>query len=164
MIRNAFQNTFAARLRCKPEGFFRKSEGFFRESESFFWRIGRLLSKSAGFVHISFRNVVQLRFTYLPRSRLDLPRLHLGLPRLRLSRNSGPATEGFSNRGINFKDAYRIGTSNRLFYIKATKRTKDSLYSTCLQRNWAHVVNIFQKTLTGGRYNKSNYPMQELWR
>ena len=26
------------------------------------------------------------------------------------------------------------------------------------------VVNVFQKTLTGGRYNKSNYPMQELWR
>ena len=26
---------------------------------------------------------------------------------LRSSRNSSPATEGFSNRGINFKDAYR---------------------------------------------------------
>ena len=45
--------------------------------------------------------------TYLPRSRLDLPRSRLGLPCLRLSQNSGPATEGFSNRGINFKDAYR---------------------------------------------------------
>jgi len=45
--------------------------------------------------------------TYLPRSRLELPRSRLGLPRLRLSRNSGTATEGFSNRGINFKDAYR---------------------------------------------------------
>ena len=43
----------------------------------------------------------------LPRSRLDLPRSRLGLPRLRLSQNSGPATEGFSNRGIKFKDAYR---------------------------------------------------------
>jgi len=27
----------------------------------------------------------------------------------------------------------------------------------------ARVVNVFQKTLTGGRY-ESNYPMQELWR
>ena len=45
--------------------------------------------------------------TYLPRSRLDLPRSRLGLPRLCLSRNSGPATKGFSNRGINFKDMYR---------------------------------------------------------
>jgi len=43
---------------------------------------------------------------YLSHSRLDLPRLRLGLPRLRLSRNSSPATEGFSNRGINFKDVY----------------------------------------------------------
>ena len=23
---------------------------------------------------------------------------------------------------------------------------------------------MFQKTLTGGRYNESNYPVQELWR
>ena len=45
---------------------------------------------------------------YLPRSRLDLPRSRLGLPRSHLSRNSGPAMEGFSNRGINFKDAYRM--------------------------------------------------------
>jgi len=44
--------------------------------------------------------------TYIPRLRLDLPRSRLGLPRLRLSRNSGPATEGLSNRSINFKDAY----------------------------------------------------------
>ena len=45
--------------------------------------------------------------TYLPRSRLDLPHSRLGLPCLRLSRNSGPAAERFSNRGINFKDVYR---------------------------------------------------------
>ena len=44
------------------------------------------------------------------------------------------------------------------------KLTKDSLYSMHLQSNWARVVNIFQKTLTGGRYNESHYPMQELWR
>ena len=43
-----FQN---AHLHHKLEGFFRKSEGFFRESESFFRRSGRLLPKSAGFVH-----------------------------------------------------------------------------------------------------------------
>ena len=30
------------------------------------------------------------------------------------------------------------------------KLTKDSLYSMHLQRKWARVVNIFQKTLTGG--------------
>ena len=28
---------------------------------------------------------------------------------------------------------------------------------------FTRVVNIFQKTLTGGHYNESNYPMQELW-
>ena len=44
--------------------------------------------------------------TYLPRSQLDLPHSRLGLPRLRLSRNSGQATEGFSNCSINFKDVY----------------------------------------------------------
>jgi len=44
--------------------------------------------------------------TYLPRSCLDLSHSRLSLLRLRLSRNSGPATEVFSNRGINFKDAY----------------------------------------------------------
>jgi len=57
--------------------------------------------------HITFQNAVQLLLTYLPRSRLDLPCSRLGLPCLHLSRNSGQATEGFSNRGINFKDAYR---------------------------------------------------------
>ena len=41
----------ALRLRRRPEVFFRKSEDFFRECESFFRRIGRLLPKSAGFVH-----------------------------------------------------------------------------------------------------------------
>ena len=78
-------------------------------------KIGRLLPRIGKFfpknrkasseerwvrTHISFRNGAA-SLTYLPRSRL-------GLPRLRLSRISGPATEGFSNRGIDFKDAYRI--------------------------------------------------------
>ena len=45
---------------------------------------------------------------YLPRLRLDLPRSRLGLPCLCLFQNSGPATEDFSNRGINFKDTYCI--------------------------------------------------------
>ena len=45
---------------------------------------------------------------YLLRSRLDFPRSRLGLPRLHWSQNSGPATEGFSNLGINFKDAYHM--------------------------------------------------------
>ena len=79
--------------------FSEESEGFFRRA------LGSYTHK------FPKRNAASL--TYLPRSRLDLPRLRLGLPRLRLSRNSGPATEAFSNRGINFKDAYRISEENR---------------------------------------------------
>ena len=33
---------------------------------------------------------------------------------------------------------------------------------TCLVATNLRVVNIFQKTLTGGHYNESNYPVQEL--
>jgi len=33
----------------------------------------------------------------------------------------------------------------------------------CSVTEHVRVVNIFQKTLTGGCYNESNYPMQELW-
>ena len=106
-IRNAFPKCVCAQLHRKPEGFFRKSEGFFRESESFFWRIGQRISFQIRTAH-KFPKRGAASLTYLPRSRLDLLRSRLGLPRLRLSRNSGPATEGFSNRGINFKDAYRI--------------------------------------------------------
>jgi len=73
--------------------FSEESEGFFRRA------LGSYTHK------FPIRGAASL--TYLPRSRLDLPRSRLGLPRLRLSRNSGPATEGFPNRGINFKDAYR---------------------------------------------------------
>ena len=73
---------------------------FSEESEGFFRRA--LVS----YTH-KFPKCGAALLTDLPRLRLDLPRSRLGLPRLHLSRNSGPATEGFSNRGINFKDAYR---------------------------------------------------------
>ena len=73
---------------------------FSEESESFF---RRALGSNAH----KFPERGKASLTYLLRSRLDLPRSHLGLLCLRLSRNSGPATEAFSNRGINFKDAYR---------------------------------------------------------
>ena len=73
--------------------FSEESEGFFRTA------LGSYTHK--------FPKRCAASLTYLPRSRLDLPCSRLGLPHLRLSRNSGPATEGFSNRGINFKDAYR---------------------------------------------------------
>ena len=102
-----FRNAFAARLRRKPEGFFQKSEGFFRESESFFRRIGSFFRRALGSYTHKFPKRGAVSLTYLPRSRLDLPRSRLGLPCLHLSRNSGPATEGFSNHGIKFKDAYR---------------------------------------------------------
>jgi len=72
---------------------------FSEESEDFFRRA--LVSYTHKFPK---RGAASLM--YLPRLCFDLPRSRLGLPRLRLSRNSGPATEGFSNRGINFKDAY----------------------------------------------------------
>ena len=64
-------------------------------------RIGKFFPKNrkASYTH-KFPKCGAASLTYLPRSRL-------GLPRLRLSRNSGPAMEGFSNRGIKFKDAYR---------------------------------------------------------
>ena len=74
---------------------------FSEESEGFFRR-------SLGSYTHKFPKRGAALLTYLPRSLLDLPRSRLGLPRLRLSQNSGPATEGFSNRGINFKDAYCI--------------------------------------------------------
>ena len=67
---------------------------FSEESEGFFQR-------ALGSYTRKFPKRSAASLTCLPRSRL-------GLPRLRLSRNSGPATEGFSNRGINFKDAYRM--------------------------------------------------------
>ena len=73
---------------------------FSEESEGFFRR-------ALGSYTHKFPKRGAASLTYLPRSRLDLPRSRLGLLRLRLSRNSGPATEGLSNRGINFKDAYR---------------------------------------------------------
>ena len=76
-----FRNAFAARLRRKPEGFFRKSEGFFRRA------LGSYTHK--------FPKRGAASLMYLPRSRLDLSRSRLGLPPLCLSRNSGPATEGF---------------------------------------------------------------------
>jgi len=69
----------------EPEGFFRRALGLYTH---------KFLKRGAA------------SLTYLPRLCLDLPCSHLCLPRSRLSRNSGPATEGFSNRGINFKDVY----------------------------------------------------------
>jgi len=73
---------------------------FSEESEGFFRR-------ALGSYTHKFLKCGASSLTYLQRSRLYLPCSCLGLPRLRLSRNSGPATEGFSNHGINFKDAYR---------------------------------------------------------
>ena len=73
---------------------------FSEESEGFFRR-------ALGSYTHKFPKRGAASLTYLPRSRLDLPHSRLGLPRLRSSRNSGQATEGFSNHGINFKDAYR---------------------------------------------------------
>jgi len=74
---------------------------FSEESEGFFRR-------ALGSYTHKFPKRGAASLTYFPRSRLDLPRSRLGLPHLCLSRNSGPAMEGFSNRGINFKDAYHI--------------------------------------------------------
>jgi len=67
---------------------------FSEESEGFFRR-------ALGSYTHKFPKHGAALLTNLPRSRLDLPHL-------RLSWNSGPATEGFSNRSVNFKDAYRI--------------------------------------------------------
>jgi len=82
---------------------------FSEESEGFFRR-------ALGSYTHKFPKRGAASLTYLPRSRLDLPRSRLGLPHLRLSRNSGPATEGFSNRGINFKDAYRKYVQGKLLF------------------------------------------------
>ena len=79
--------------------FSEESEGFFRRALGSYTR--------------KFPKRGAASLTYLPRSRLDLPRSRLGLPRLRLSRNSGPASEGFSNLGINFKDAYRRNSATK---------------------------------------------------
>ena len=72
---------------------------FAEESEGFFRRV------LDSYAH-KFPKRGAASLMHLPHSHLDLLRSRLGLLRLRLSRNSGPATEGFSNRGINFKDAY----------------------------------------------------------
>ena len=100
----------------------------------FFLRSGRLLPKSAGFVHtLSFRNTVQLRLhTYLPCLHLGLPRSHLGQPHLCLSWNSGPATGGFSNRSINFKDAYRICDAHWIDYPIAANQCLSTFIHHCL--------------------------------
>jgi len=66
---------------------------FFEEAEGFFQR-------ALGSYTHKFPKRGAASLTYLLRSRL-------GLLHLRLSQNSGPATEGFSNHSINFKDAYR---------------------------------------------------------
>ena len=92
-IRNAFLKCVCGATLLQTGGFFRKSEGFFRRALGSYTR--KLPKCGAA------------SLMYLPRSRLDLPHSRLGLPRLRSSRNSGQATEGFSNHGINFKDAYR---------------------------------------------------------
>ena len=79
--------------------------------------------------------------TYLPRSRLDLPRSRLGLPRLRLSRNSGPATEGFSNRGIKFKDAYRTIHKAQQLDVSSFKSLRSLIRRLpCLhiRKRWPH--------------------------
>ena len=86
-----FQNAFAARLRRKPEGFFQRALGSYSHK---------------------FPKRGAASLTYLSRLRLGLPHLHLGLPHLCLSRNLGPATEGFPNRNINFKDAYCIAATH----------------------------------------------------
>ena len=89
---------------------------FSEESEGFFQRV------LGSYTH-KFPKRSAASLTYLPRSRLDLPHLRLGLPHLRLSRNSGPATEGFSNHGINFKDAYRTYYERHENLQKTYRRT-----------------------------------------
>ena len=66
---------------------------FSEEAEGFFRRV------LGSYTH-KFPKCGAASLMYLLRSRL-------GLLHLRLSQNSGPATEGFSNCSINFKDAYR---------------------------------------------------------
>ena len=88
---------------------------FSEESEGFFRRA--LGSYTHKFTKCGAASLTYLPRLDLPRSRLDLPRSRLGLLRLRLSRNSGPATEGFSNCGINFKDAYRSSDKAGKFSI-----------------------------------------------
>ena len=91
----------------------RKASFSNRKASSENWKVffrnrGRLLPNIAGFINTCFWNMVQLCLPYLLRLNLGLPCLHSGLPHLRLSRNSGLATEGFPNCGINFKDAYHM--------------------------------------------------------
>jgi len=86
---------------------------FSEESEGFFRRV------LGSYTH-KFPKHGAASLTYLPCSRLDLPRSRLGLLRLRLSRNSGPATETFSNRGIKFKDAYRNCCQHQIYPHKDT--------------------------------------------
>ena len=97
---------------------------FSEESEGFFRRA--LVSYTHKFPK---RGAASLM--YLPRLRLDLPRSHLGLPRLHLSQNSDPATEGFSNRGINFKDAYRITLIGSVIALIHSPTGHPQDYSCC---------------------------------
>ena len=88
--------------------FSKESEGFFRRALGSYTR--------------KFPKRGAASLTCLPSSRLDLLHSRLGLPRLRLSRNSSPATEAFSNRGINFKDAYRRGQKSCILILMSFKK------------------------------------------
>ena len=102
-----FQNAFVACLHRKPEGFC-KSEGFFQESETFSNEVEGFFHRALVSYTHKFPKHGASSLTYLPHSRLGLPRSHWGLLCLHLSRNSGPAMEGFPNHSINFEDTYRI--------------------------------------------------------
>ena len=74
---------------------------------------------------------------------------------------------GLYSRLIAYENTSKVSCLHKNSYKSILHKQQYKLvsHSTHLQRNRARVVNIlFQKTLTGGHYNESNYPMQELWR
>jgi len=139
--------------------FSEESEGFFRRA------LGSYIHK--------FPKRGEASLMYLPRSRLDLPRSRLGLPHLRFSRNSSPATEGFLNRSINFKDAYRMYTPKRMTGQERQTRQKASTQTTLFDDRVttldtsmvgdAALLTSLNKSLLGiAGPNSENKPLYEL--
>ena len=77
--------------------FSEESEGFFQRAlDSYTHKFPKRGAASLTYLPRSHLDLPHSRLG-LPRLRLDLPHWHLGLLCLRLSQNSGPVTDGFSN-------------------------------------------------------------------
>ena len=135
-IRNAFPECICGTNR-KASSANQKASS--ENREVFFQRSGRLLRRAKGSYTHKFSKRGAASLMYCLCSHLGLPHLRLGLPRLHLSRNSRPATEGFPNCGINFKDVYRNLFDVHLYPSSyQTSCEQSGMYHHCyVSKQWA---------------------------